>query len=364
MKKLDWYILKKFYTTFFFSILMLLLVVLVIDFSEKTDDFVKAKLSFSQVVNQYYLGFIPHIVSLLFHLFVFIAVIFFTSKMAAKTEIVAMLAAGMSYRRFLRPYFIGGLLLALLLWWANAGLVPRANGKRGDFMAKYIDKNINPGAQGQNFRDVFLKTDSFTVAGIKQYDTTTKRGVRFFSHTIKKNRLVSNTRSNSIYWDTAVKNTWRLDNVVTRKLQGMDEKAEFTAFKNMKFNFGPEDIRYDEYVKDKLPTPALKRFIAFEERRGASGINKLRVELHRRDASAFAVLILTLIGAMVGSRKIRGGMGFHLAVGLVLALLYVLMDKFSSVFATNAEFHPVLAAWLPNIVFVFITFWFFKRAQK
>jgi lipopolysaccharide export system permease protein len=364
MKKLDWYILKKFYSTFFFIILMLLLVVLVIDFSEKTDDFVKAKLSVSEVINQYYIGFIPHIVALLFHLFVFIAVIFFTSKMAGKTEIVAILASGVSYRRFLRPYFIGGLLLALLLWWANSGLVPRANRLRGDFMARYIDKNINPQVQNQNFKDVFLKIDSFTFAGIKQYDTAAKRGIRYFSHTVKKNKLITNIRSNSIEWDTIVKKTWRLNNMVRRTLLPLDEKDEFMAFKNMKFNFGPDDIKFDDYTKDKLTTSALRNFIAFEEKRGASGINKLRVELYRRDASAFAVLILTIIGVLVASRKIRGGMGVHLMVGLILAVFYVLMDKFSTVFATNANFEPMLAAWLPNIVFMFITLWLYKRAQK
>ena len=279
MKKLDWYILRKYYSTFFFMILLLLLLVVVIDFSEKSDDFVKAKLSTSQVINDYYLGFIPHIVALLFHLFVFIAVIFFTSKMAGRNEVIAILSSGVTYRRFLRPYFIGSLLLAALLWWANGYIVPHANRKRGDFMARYIDKNTDPNAYGKNFRDVYLQTDSFTYAGIKSYDTTSKSANRFFLHTIKNNKLVANMRSNSIRWDTSIKNTWRIDNVVERKVKKLGEDNQFVAFKNTKYNFGPEDIRFDDYVKDKLSTPDLRKRIVLEEKRGAEGINKLRVEL-------------------------------------------------------------------------------------
>ncbi len=136
------------------------------------------------------------------------------------------------------------------------------------------------------------------------------------------------------------------------------------ALKKTKYNFGPEDIRFDDYVKDKLSTPDLRKRIVLEEKRGAEGINKLRVELYRRDASAFAVVILGMIGVLIGSRKVRGGMGLHLAFGLTGAVLYVLMDKFSSVFATNAEFNPILAAWLPNICFVFVTLYLYKKAQK
>lgn len=364
MKKLDWYILKKYYSTFFFMIVLLLLLVIVIDFSEKSDDFVKAKLSGSYVINNYYLGFVPHIVALLFHLFVFIAVIFFTSKMASRNEVIAILSSGVTYKRFLRPYFIGSFLLAALLWWANGYVVPHANRIRGDFMSKYIDKNTDPNAYARNFRDVYLQTDSFTYAGIKSYDTTTKSANRFFLHTIRNGNLVTNLRSNSFRWDTAVKNSWRLENVLERNVKTLGEADQFIAYKNVRYNFGPEDIRFDDYVKDKLSTPALRKRIILEEKRGSEGINRLRVELYRRDASAFAVIVLGMIGVLIGSRKIRGGMGLHLAFGLLGAVMYVLFDKFSSVFATNASFNPILAAWLPNIVFVGVTLLLYRKAQK
>lgn len=345
-------------------ILLLLLLVIVIDFSEKSDDFVKAKLGAATVINDYYIGFVPHIVALLFHLFVFIAVIFFTSKMASRNEVIAILSSGVTYKRFLRPYFIGSILLAALLWWANGYIVPQANRIRGDFMSKYIDKNTDPEAGKGNWFPVYLQTDSFTYGGIKSYDTGTNSANRFFLHTIKNNQLVGNLRSNGLRWDTAVKNTWRLENVLERNVNVLGEKNQFIAYKNVRYNFTPQDIRIDKYVKDKLTTPQLKRRIELEKKRGGEGVNRLSVELYRRDASAFAVIVLGMIGVLIGSRKIRGGMGLHLAFGLVGAVVYVLFDKFSSVFATNASFNPMLAAWLPNIFFLGVTWLLYRKAQK
>ncbi len=342
----------------------MLLVVLVIDYSEKTDDFVKSKKSFWEVMHLYYFGFIPHIISLLFHLFVFIAVIFFTAKMASQTEVIPILASGVPYNRFLRPYFVGGTLLALLLWWATSGFIPKSNKKQTDFKAQYVDPNLRIGTEPGNYQPRYLKIDSATYAGIKNYDTGTKSATQFFTHTVKKNRVIKNTRSSALRWDTAVKNTWRLENVVERIVTKTGEKDTFSVFKNKKFNFVPDDIKYDEYVKDKLTSKELRRFIALQEKRGASGVDALRVELYRRDATAVAVLVLTMMGALIASRKNRGGIGLQLALGVVLAMLYVMLDKFSSVFAGNGNMHPLLAAWLPNALFIVVTLVLYKKAQK
>lgn len=338
--------------------------VLVIDFSEKTDDFIKAKQSFWQVISQYYFGFIPHIISLLFHLFVFIAVIFFTSKLAAQTEIIPILASGVSYNRFLRPYVVGSMVLAFLLWWASNGFIPRSNKLQTDFKAKYIDVNVNINNADKNYYSKYLKIDSNTYAGIKQYDTSTKTATQFFYHSIKNNKLVKNLRGNSFKWDTSKKGTWRMDNVVERTITKNGELDSFMAFTNKKFNFTPEDIKYDEYVKDKLTTKELKRFIIMEEKRGSDGISALKVELYRRSATAFAVIVLTMIGVFIASRKNRGGIGLQLAMGVILAFLYILLDKFSTVFATNGNFYPAIAAWLPNIIFILVAIYLYKKAQK
>lgn len=364
MKKLDWYILKKFYSTFFFIILLMLLVVLVVDYSEKADDFVKANKSLWAILNEYYTSFIPHIISLLFHLFVFIAVIFFTGKLANQTEIIPILASGVSYRRFLRPYFVGGALLALLLGWANSSFIPRSTKKESDFKAKYLDASLRVLNQPTNYYSKYLRIDTNTYAGIRNYDTTNKNATQFFYYTIKNNRIHQNLRAQGLRWDTAVKNTWRFDNVLQRTLVKKGEQDSFKPFINRKLSFTPNDIKYDDYVKDKLTTPELKQFIILEKKRASSGIEALQVELYRRTASAFAVLILTLMGVFIASRKTRGGLGIQLALGVIFAMVYVLMDKFTTVFASSGYIQPMLAAWLPNIIFILVTIILYYRAQK
>jgi lipopolysaccharide export system permease protein len=363
MKKIDWYILKKFLTTFGFAILAITIIAVVIDTSEKADDLVKSGLSSWQIVRKYHFGFIPHIIALIFPLIVFIAVIFFTSKMAGRSEIIAILASGTSYRRMLRPFMVGGLLLAALLWWSNRYVVPRANEIRGNFQAKYIDANsgYNAANRGTNF--YYLREDSSTYIGMRYYDTASKSASSFFLIRFKNNSLVYNLRAETIRWDTITKG-WILDNAVERTITGMTEKVAMIPTKPIKFNFKPKDLRKDEYLKDKLTTPELQEFIRLETLRGSEGLNALKVEMHRRDATPAAVLILTIIGAVIASRKIRGGSGFHLAIGIIIGSLFILSDRFSSVFSIKGNLPPILAAWIPNIVFAFVAWWLYRRTPK
>jgi lipopolysaccharide export system permease protein len=365
MKKLDWYILKKFLSTFFFSIFLFTIIAVVIDISEKTDDFVKSKLGFFKITTDYYFGFIPHIVALLFPLFVFIAVIFFTSKMAGRSEIVAILASGTNYNRWLRPYFIGGMFLAIILWFANQYVIPKANVIRTSFEAKYIDANSSYEAitSGRRGRDLYFKIDSFTYAGIMGYDTATKQGGPFFMNKIKGNQVIENTRAESFRWDTA-KRKWLIEYVISRKLVGLKENLLQENQRFMNFNFQPFDLKRDNYAKSKLTTPELNRYIQLEQMRGSETINELKVERYRRDASAVTVLMLTLIGAFVAGRKVRGGSGVHLALGFATAALYIITDKFSTIFSTKGALPPLVAAWIPNLVFCFVAYYLYKKAPK
>lgn len=363
MKKLDWYILRKFLTTFFFAIFLFAVISIVVDVSEKTDDFVKSQLGFKRIITDYYFGFIPHIIALLFPLFVFIAVIFFTSKMAGKSEIIAILASGTTYGRWLRPYWIGGIFLSVLLWFANQYVVPKANQIRGSFEAKYIDANSSYTSILAKPNNVYLKVDSFTYAGIIYYDTLTKRGGPVYFFKVINNAMVENTRAESISWDTATKK-WRLDMLIDRKLEPMQELLAQSAMKQMNFNFKPADLSRDKYTKDKLTTPELDRFIALEELRGSEGLNGLKVERYRRDATCVTVLLLTLIGAIVGGRKVRGGSGVHLAVGSATAALFIITDRFSTIFSTKGNLPPFIAAWIPNFIFVFVIIYLYRKAPK
>lgn len=364
MKKLDWYILKKFLTTFFFSIFLFAIIAVVVDVSEKTDDFVRSGLGARRIISQYYIGFIPHIIALLFPLFVFIAVIFFTSKMATKTEIVAILASGTSYFRWLRPYFIGGGFLALCLFFAVRILVPQANQIRGAFEARYIDANNTYNALvANNTTNIYLRVDSFTYAGIYSYDTMTKRGGPVFFYKLEGNKLVENMRADAIGWDTASKK-WKLEALVDRQLHPLDEKVMMEAMRLQNFPFKPYDLSRDKYTKDKLTSTELIRFIHDEELRGAEGLNDLKVELYRRDATCVTVFLLTLIGAIIAGRKVRGGSGIHLAVGFLIAAAFIILDRFSTIFSTKGNLPPIIAAWIPNTVFLFVVIYLYRKAPK
>lgn len=363
MKILDWYILKRLLVTFLFSILLITVIAVVIDTSEKTDDFVKSGLTTKEIIVQYYFGFVPHIVAMIFPLIVFIAIIFFTSKLAGRTELVAILASGVTFNRMLRPFIMGGVILAIVLWLANMFVVPKAQGIRSSFQERYIDRNSTYYTGVGNYLNYYMRVDSVTFVGIRSYDTSSKSAGNFFMQRLKNNKLAYNVRAERIYWDTA-KKSWALENALERKIDSMGEKVELKPTMHLKLNFLPAELRKDEYLKDKLTSPELTRYIKREEMRGSEGLNTLKVERYRRDATPVAVLILSVIGAVVASKKIRGGSGIHLAFGIITAATFILMDRFSTVFSTKGNFPPLLAAWLPNIIFAGIAYWLYKKAPK
>ena len=363
LKKLDWYILNKFLKVFFFSIFLFAVIAVVIDGSEKTDDFVRSGFSASEIFTRYYIGFIPHIIALLFPLFVFIAVIFFTSKMAGQTEIIAILASGTSYNRWLRPYLIGGVFLGLFLWISNLYFIPKANIVRGSFEAAYVDSHSSYNALIQGSTDIYFKVDSFTYAGIYGYDTAAKRGNNFFIYKVEGDKVNYNLRAETILWDTAAKQ-WLLTEVIERKVFNNREKMDYVSTMHTNFGFLPLDLEKDKYTKDKLTTPQLIKQIKLEEIRGSEVLNELRIERYRRDATPITVLLLTLIGAIIAGHKVRGGSGSHLALGFIIAAVFIITDRFSTIFSTKGNLPPLLAAWIPNIIFVWVVYYLYKKAAK
>jgi lipopolysaccharide export system permease protein len=364
LKKLDWYILKKFFTTFIFCMLLFTVIAVAIDSSEKTDDFVKSGLSTGQIIRQYYIGFVPYIWGILYPLFVFIAVIFFTSKMALRSEVIAILASGTSFNRWLRPYLVGGIVFAIVLWFANQYGIPKANEIRSTFEATYIN---GPGGPGNNtggcWNCYYKRVDTNTFVGLRNYDTARKMSSAVFLDRIQNNRVVYNLRAESMQWDSVAKK-WRLNNVVERKIDSATEKITVLPNMLLDLKFTPRELRKDEYLKDKLTTPELTRYIKAEELRGTEGLNTLKVERYRRSATPFTVLLLSIIGAVIASRKTRGGSGLHLAVGIGIAALFILADRFSTVFSTKGNLPPALAVWIPNFVFLFVAFYLYKKAPK
>jgi lipopolysaccharide export system permease protein len=365
MYKIDWYILKKFLVTFIFCLLLFTVIAVAVDSSEKADDFVTTGLNTKEIINQYYLGFVPYIWSLLFPLFVFIAVIFFTSRMAIRSEIIAILASGTSYNRFLRPYLFGGILLGSLLWLGSRYWIPRANSIRSNFQANYIDKKdpTKNRVFGNCEKCFYLRTDTNTFVGIRDYDTSSKSARGFFLERVKNNKVVYNLRAETIRWDTASKK-WQLINATERNIDSMGEKMMHYPTLTIQLNLKPNELRKDDYLKDKLTTPELVTFIKQEELRGTEGLNALKVERYRRTATPAAVVLLTMIGAVIASRRTRGGSGMHMALGITTAALFIMSDRFSTVFATKGNFPPLLAAWLPNIVFAGVAYWLYRLTPK
>lgn len=359
MKKIDWYILKKFLSTFFFSVILFTMISTVIDMSEKTDDFVKSGLSAQQIFTQYYLGFIPYIIAFLFPLFVFISVIFFTSRMANRSEFIAILASGVSLRRILRPYFIGGLFLSIILWVGNAYLIPVANAKRTAFEAKYTRSVM----QESNSAGIYMRMDSFTYAGIRYYDTAGKVGHNFFMNRIKGNQVVYNLRADNISWDNRTKE-WKMISVIERDINGLSEKLNYYAEQNKKLPFTPVDLIRDAFFQSSMSTPMLSERINKEKLRGSETVKEFEMEYAHRSATPASVLLLTLIGGILACRKIRGGSGLHLAIGIVICAVFILTDRFSTIFSTKGSLNPYLAAWLPNLIFGGLTWYLYKKAPK
>ena len=344
--------------------LLFTVIAVAVDSSEHTDDFVKSGLSTAEIIRQYYFGFVPWIWGLLYPLFVFIAVIFFTSKMALRSEVIAIIAGGTSYNRWLRPYLVGGIIFATGLYFANRYGIPKANEIKTAFQINYIDNPTRSSGNSFGCQTCFYKRlDSVTYIGIKNFDTASKSASPFFMERIRDNKVYFNLRAQRIQWDS-FKNNWKLTGVVERTINGMYESLKEIDSVNMSLPIKPEELRNDEYLKDKLNTPDLISFIETEEDRGREGLEAFKVERYRRSATPVTVLLLTLIGAIIAGRKTRGGSGLHLAIGIGLAALFILSDRFSTVFSIKAELPPMLAAWIPNIVFIIIAFIFYRRAPK
>ena len=361
MKTLDLYILRKVLVTFFFCMILFTLIAVAIDSSEHTENFVKSGLTTKQIFTSYYMGFIPYIWGLLFPLFAFIAVIYTTSRLAMRSEIIAILAGGTSYIRFLRPYFIGGIILASLLYMASREFIPRGNEIRSNFHVKYFDRQD---LSNIGYKDTYYRrSDTNSYVGIKYYDSIMKSSGGFFLHRTRGNEVVYNLRSDAMKWDTAKKN-WLLTNAVERKIEPKGEVVTTFDTLNINLNLQPNDLKYDYYLKDKLTTSQLKEIIRMEEIRGTEGLSTLKVERYRRSATPVSVFLLVIIGAIIASRRSRGGSGLHIAIGLIIAAIFILADKFSSTFAVKGDLHPLFAAWLPNVFFTIICWWLYRRAPK
>lgn len=358
MKKLDWYILKKFLGTFVFIMALLLSITIVIDLSEKIDAFVDNHARPGVIIFDYYIYFIPYITSLIGPFFVLVAVIFFTSQLAARSEIIAILNSGTSFYRMLYPYFVGATFLALLFYFGNHYFVPYSNSKRIAFERKYVSKPM----EGLRFN--FHRTvQPGTIIYIENYKPSDGSGFKFSMDKFKDGKLVYKLRSEKIEWDS-VKKHWRVSDYYIRRLNDKADVITSGKLLDTTFSFTPADIKFTEVFKDVMTTPELVAYIDEMKKAGQSDIEFFEVERYRRTSSSFSIYIMTLIGVSVASRKVRGGLGWHLVLGIGLSALYEIIMKFSTTFSTNSSLPAVLGVWIPNVLYIGLAIYLVRKAPK
>lgn len=358
---LDWYIIKKFIGTYVFSIILIISIAIVFDFNENLSKFTQYHAPWRAIIFDYYANFIPYYSNLFSPLFVFIAVIYFTSKLAGNSEIIAMMATGMSFRRLLRPYMFTCVLIALTTFYLNAYVIPHGTIIRQQFENRYRRNKVTTAAE-----NVQIRLSKNTVVYIQHYDDRMKRGFGFSLDKFADKKLVSHMTASEIQYDTIAdsKYHWKANNWKIRTLKGLRETITSGAVKDTMLLMEPADLIYSKGQQETFTSPELLQYISKQTSRGSANVKQYEVEYHKRIAMSFASFILTIIGASLSARKRKGGMGLYLGIGLGLSFAYIMLQTVSSTFAINADAPPMLAAWIPNIIFAVIAFFCYRQAPN
>ena len=361
IKRLDWYIIKKFIGTYFFSIILIISIAIVFDVNEHLAKFTQYHAPLKAIVFDYYANFIPYFANLFSPLFVFISVIFFTSKLAGNSEIIAMLAAGVSFKRLMRPYMMSCVFISLLSYYLSAYVIPHGTIIRQNFETTYKNKKKNTAAD-----NVQLQVGQGVIAYIQHYDNTSKKGYGFSLDKFENKKLVSHMTATDIQYDTIsdTKYKWKVRNWKIRQLKGLCEHITSGAQRDTVIIMEPADLVYSKGQQETFTSPELYDYISKQIDRGSSNVVQYQVEYHKRIAASFASFILTIIGLSLSSRKRKGGMGLYLGIGLALSFTYIMLQTISSTFAINASFPPMLAAWTPNIIFAFVAYFCYRHAPN
>ena len=361
IKILDWYIIKKFIGTYIYSIMLIISISIVFDINENLAKFSESHAPLRAIVFDYYLNFIPYFANLFSPLFVFIAVIFFTSKLAGNSEIIAMLAAGVSFKRLMRPYMITCILISAVSFYLSGYVIPHSNVIRQDFESLYKNNKKNTAAD-----NVMLQVGSGVIAYIQQYDNNTKRGYGFSLDKFQDKKLVSHMTATEIQYDTISdsKYHWTALNYKIRKFNGYREQIENGEKKDTTIMMEPTDLVYSKGQQETFTNPELSDYISKQIDRGSSNVVQYQVEYHKRIAASFASFILTIIGLSLSAKKRKGGMGLYLGIGLALSFGYIMLQTVSSTFAINANLPPVIAAWIPNFIFAVVAYFCYRQAPN
>jgi lipopolysaccharide export system permease protein len=358
LKILDKLIIKRFLTTYLYVVAVLISIIVVIDYTEKADDFISNKAPWSEIIFNYYLNFIPFWANFISPLMIFIATVFMTANMAAKTEIIAVLASGVSFMRFIRPYLLASTLVAIVTFLLIGWVIPRGNKTKLAFENKYV-KN----AFYYSGRNVHLKIAPKVYAYLESYSNSSKTGYKFTLEKMSGNTLVEKLSAEQIVWDST-KTKWRIENYKIRKYTGDRHSLVRGEKLDSTLNMYPKDFESDFNLHETFTIPELKAYINQTISRGSDGVEPYIVELYKRYASPFAAIILTIIGVILSSRKTRGGVGLQIALGFVLAFAYIMLFILSKGFAESGGMPLWAAVWLPNILYVFIGMVLYKTVPR
>ena len=361
ISRLDRYIIGKFIGTYIYAIILIISISIVFDVNENLAKFTQYHAPLKAIVFDYYMNFVPYFANLFSPLFVFIAVIFFTSKLAGNSEIIAMLAAGISFKRLMRPYMISCVLISALSFYLSAYVIPHGTVIRQNFETMYKNKKRVTAAD-----NVMLQVGKGVIAYIQHYDNSMKKGYGFSLDRFEDKKLVSHMTAMEVQYDTISdsKYHWTVNNWKIRELRGLREHITSGISKDTIIQMEPTDLVYSKGQQETFTSPELKEYISKQIDRGSSNVVQYQVEYHKRLASSFASFILTTIGLSLSSRKRKGGMGMYLGIGLALSFTYILLQTVSSTFAVNADAPPILAAWIPNLIFAVVAWFCYRKAPN
>jgi lipopolysaccharide export system permease protein len=359
MKKLDIYILRKFLGTFVYSISLISIIIIVFDVAEKLDDFLTRHAPFKAIAVDYYLNFVPFLVNQFSPLFIFISVVFFTSRMAARSEIVAILGSGVSFRRFIYPYMLGSFFIAALSLYLNFVTIPNANKTRLRFENRYVHGKIynnNINIHRQISPGVFIYVES--------YNTENNSGEKFALEQMNGQKLKFKLMADYIGWDTN-KKKWTLYNYFSRSIaDDGSEKLSYGSTKDTIINLKPYDFVEQVNDVEAMNYKELDKYIEQQKMIGSTNILFFEEEKYKRIAFPFAAFVLTLIGVSLSSRKVRGGTGLHLGLGLLVAFSFILFMRVSTTFAEGGLISPQIAVWIPNFIYGVLALFMVRVAPK
>jgi len=358
IKILDLYIIRKFLGTFFYSIALLVVIVVIFDISENVQEFIDNKASISAILFQYYFNFIPYFVNLFSPLFTFISVIYFTSKLSGNNELIAILGSGITYKRLMAPYLVGALILAIISFALSNFVIPYTNKNMNEFKDKYIIKQVK-----SKDGDIHIKIATDTYVYVERWDNNQKKGTNFTLEMMNFDGVYYKLLSQNIQWDS-IKKSWTLNEYVKRYTYGMQERVLSGRKMDTLLNLTPKDF---VIIRDQMETMnyrQIRRYIKEQKAKGSDKVKFYEVEKHKRIAFPFATIILTIIGLTVAGRKTRGGLGIHLFIGLTLSFSFILFMQITTVFATFGSLPPLIAVWIPNIIYGLMCIYLIYKAPK